>query len=89
VRSRLVIHSRRGDILKVLWFGAHGLMLLTKRLNRGRVAIRRHAVCVLNNHAFGKGNIAPIWKAVQLCLSDPDQTVRRLAELTLKSLEKR
>jgi transposase len=28
--------GRRGDILKVLWFDGQGLMLLAKRLERGR-----------------------------------------------------
>lgn len=28
--------GRRGDILKVLWFDGQGLMLLVKRLERGR-----------------------------------------------------
>lgn len=31
-----VFRGRRGDILKVLWFDGQGLMLLTKRLERGR-----------------------------------------------------
>ncbi len=31
-----VFHGRRGDILKVLWFDGQGLMLLAKRLERGR-----------------------------------------------------
>jgi transposase len=31
-----VFRGRRGDILKVLWFDGQGLMLLAKRLGRGR-----------------------------------------------------
>ena len=31
-----VFRGRRGDILKVLWFDVQGLMLLAKRLERGR-----------------------------------------------------
>ena len=31
-----VFGGRRGDILKVLWFDGQGLMLLSKRLERGR-----------------------------------------------------
>ena len=31
-----VFRGRRGDILKVLWFDGQGLMLLSKRLERGR-----------------------------------------------------
>ena len=31
-----VFRGRRGDILKVLWFDGQGLMLLAKRLARGR-----------------------------------------------------
>ena len=31
-----VFRGRRGDILKVLWFDCQGLMLLAKRLERGR-----------------------------------------------------
>ena len=31
-----VFRGRRGDILKVLWFDGQGLMLLAKRLERGR-----------------------------------------------------
>jgi transposase len=31
-----VFRSRRCDILKVLWFDGQGLMLLAKRLERGR-----------------------------------------------------
>ena len=31
-----VCRRRRGDILKVLWFDGQGLMLLAKRLERGR-----------------------------------------------------
>jgi transposase len=30
------LYYRRGDILKVLWFAGQGLMLLAKRLERGR-----------------------------------------------------
>ena len=30
-----VFRSRRGDIIKVLWFDGQGLMLLAKRLERG------------------------------------------------------
>ena len=33
-----VFRGRRGDILKVLWFDGQGLMLLAKRLERGRFA---------------------------------------------------
>lgn len=33
----IAFRGRRGDILKVLWFDGQGLMLLTKRLERGRV----------------------------------------------------
>jgi transposase len=32
----IVFRGRRGDILKVLWFDGQGLMLLSKRLERGR-----------------------------------------------------
>lgn len=31
-----VFRGRRGDIIKVLWFDGQGLMLLAKRLDRGR-----------------------------------------------------
>jgi transposase len=31
-----VFRGRRGDLLKVLWFDGQGLMLLAKRLERGR-----------------------------------------------------
>jgi transposase len=31
-----VFRGRRGDILKVLWFDGQGLMLLARRLERGR-----------------------------------------------------
>jgi transposase len=31
-----VFRGRRGDILKVLWFDGQGLVLLAKRLERGR-----------------------------------------------------
>ena len=31
-----VFRGRRGDILKVLWFDGQGLLLLVKRLERGR-----------------------------------------------------
>jgi transposase len=31
-----VFRGKRGDILKVLWFDGQGLMLLAKRLERGR-----------------------------------------------------
>ncbi len=31
-----VFRGRRGDILKVLWFDGQGLVLLSKRLERGR-----------------------------------------------------
>ncbi len=31
-----VFRGRRGDIIKVLWFDGQGLMLLSKRLERGR-----------------------------------------------------
>jgi transposase len=31
-----VFRGRRGDIVKVLWFDGQGLMLLAKRLERGR-----------------------------------------------------
>ncbi|MCX2864872.1 IS66 family insertion sequence element accessory protein TnpB [Paucibacter sp. PLA-PC-4] len=31
-----VFRGRRGDIIKVLWFDGQGLMLLAKRLERGR-----------------------------------------------------
>jgi transposase len=31
-----VFRGRRGDIVKVLWFDGQGLMLLSKRLERGR-----------------------------------------------------
>jgi transposase len=31
-----VFRGRRGDILKLLWFDGQGLMLLAKRLERGR-----------------------------------------------------
>jgi len=31
-----VFPGRRGDIVKVLWFGGQGLLLLAKRLERGR-----------------------------------------------------
>ena len=31
-----VFRGRRGDILKVLWYDGQGLMLLAKRLERGR-----------------------------------------------------
>ena len=31
-----VFRGRRGDILKVLWFDGQGLLLLSKRLERGR-----------------------------------------------------
>ena len=31
-----VFRGRRGDIIKVLWFDGQGLLLLTKRLERGR-----------------------------------------------------
>ena len=31
-----VFRGRRGDILKVLWFDGQGLMLMSKRLERGR-----------------------------------------------------
>ena len=31
-----VFRGRRGDILKVLWFDDQGLLLLSKRLERGR-----------------------------------------------------
>ena len=31
-----VFRGRRGDILKILWFDGQGLMLLAKRLERGR-----------------------------------------------------
>ena len=31
-----VVRGRRGDILKVLWFDGQGLLLLAKRLERGR-----------------------------------------------------
>ena len=33
---REIHRGRRGDILKVLWFDGQGLMLLAKRLERGR-----------------------------------------------------
>lgn len=38
-----VFRGRRGDLLKVLWFDGQGLMLLAKRLERGRfvVSVRR------------------------------------------------
>ena len=32
-----VFRGKRGDILKVLWFDGQGLMLLAKRLERGRL----------------------------------------------------
>ena len=35
-RSRHFFRGPRGDILKVLWFDGQGLMLLAKRLERGR-----------------------------------------------------
>jgi transposase len=31
-----VFRGRRGDIIKLLWFDGQGLLLLTKRLERGR-----------------------------------------------------
>jgi transposase len=31
-----IFRGRRGDIIKVLWFDGQGLMLLAKRLERGR-----------------------------------------------------
>lgn len=31
-----VFRGRRGDILKVLWFDGQGMLLLSKRLERGR-----------------------------------------------------
>jgi len=31
-----VLRGRRGDLLKVLWFDGQGLILLAKRLERGR-----------------------------------------------------
>jgi len=31
-----VFRGRRGDLLKVLWFDGQGLLLLAKRLERGR-----------------------------------------------------
>ena len=31
-----VFRGRRGDIVKLLWFDGQGLLLLTKRLERGR-----------------------------------------------------
>jgi len=31
-----VFRGRRGDLIKVLWFDGQGLMLLAKRLERGR-----------------------------------------------------
>ena len=31
-----VFRGKRGDILKILWFDGQGLMLLAKRLERGR-----------------------------------------------------
>ena len=31
-----VFRGRRGDIIKVLWFDGQGLLLLAKRLERGR-----------------------------------------------------
>lgn len=31
-----VFRGRRGDIIKLLWFDGQGLMLLSKRLERGR-----------------------------------------------------
>jgi transposase len=31
-----VFRGRRGDIIKVMWFDGQGLMLLSKRLERGR-----------------------------------------------------
>jgi transposase len=31
-----VFRGRRGDILKVLWFDGQGMLLLAKRLERGR-----------------------------------------------------
>ena len=31
-----VFRGRRGDIIKVLWFDGQGLLLLSKRLERGR-----------------------------------------------------
>ncbi|MBK6613718.1 IS66 family insertion sequence element accessory protein TnpB [Ottowia sp.] len=31
-----VFRGRRGDMLKVLWFDGQGLLLLAKRLERGR-----------------------------------------------------
>lgn len=31
-----VFRGRRGDIIKLLWFDGQGLMLLAKRLERGR-----------------------------------------------------
>ena len=35
-RHVFVFRGRRGDILKVLWFDGQGLLLLAKRLERGR-----------------------------------------------------
>lgn len=32
-----VFRGRRGDLIKVLWFDGQGLLLLAKRLERGRV----------------------------------------------------
>ncbi|MNL25957.1 IS66 Orf2 like protein [compost metagenome] len=34
-----VFRGKRGDILKVLWFDGQGLMLLAKRLERGRFVV--------------------------------------------------
>lgn len=57
-------------------------------LDSPHVSIRRHATCVLDNRRLGKKECAKIVEALQPCVQDPDQTVRYLAKLAIKSLDR-
>ena len=50
-----VFRGRRGDILKVLWFDGQGLMLLAKRLERGRFIWPQATSGCLNRTDFQGG----------------------------------
>ncbi len=58
-----VFPGRRGDIIKVLWFDGQGLLLLSKRLERGRfVWPQASSGCVSLTPALPK-SMFRLWKA--------------------------